>query len=166
MNKQISIFYIKTIKHSINPLNGISELCRAFVLIVVFGLEPVIYAQTNSAQQQVQIPSPLLFNALKDERFSTAYKRAFEAYWGLKWVSLALGPTSPAEKKTLKNGEIVYLFSTCRVHACDTEHLYFLYAPASGRGWGVLNVRSDIEGAPRPSSEVKNILLSSVETGK
>jgi Inhibitor of vertebrate lysozyme (Ivy) len=128
-------------------------------------MSPVIWAQTNITQQQVQIP-PLLFNALNEERFSTAYKRAFEPYWGLKWVSFGDGPSSPAEKKILKNGEIVYLYSTCRPHACDTEHLYFLYAPASGRGWGVLSIRSDVEGVPIPSSEVENLLLNSVGVKK
>lgn len=149
-------------KRLANSSNAIACVFKAVALGVVFGMSPVIWAQTNITQQQVQIP-PLLFNVLKEERFSTAYKRAFEAYWGLKWVSLGYGPTIPAEKKILKNGEIVYLYSTCRPHACDTEHLYFLYAPALGRGWGVLSIRSDVEGVPRPSSEVENLLLNSVE---
>ena len=149
-------------KRLANLLNAVTEICRAFLLIVVIGMSPVIWAQTNITQQQVQIP-PLLFNALKEQRFLTAYKRAFEAYWGLKWVALGDGPGSPVEKKILKNGEIVYLYSTCRPHACDTENLYFLYEPTSGKGWGILSIRSDVEGMPRSSSEVKNILLNSME---
>jgi hypothetical protein len=142
-----------------NFLNAFKKINRSLVLYFLFVISNSIWAQTNNTHHQVQTPPLLIFNALQEKQFLAAYKRAFDAYWDLKWVSLGNGPTSPAEKKFLDSGEIGYLYKTCRPHSCDKEFLYFIYFPASGRGWGLLSIRSDIEGLLIPSLEVENILM-------
>ncbi|PIT78325.1 Ivy family c-type lysozyme inhibitor [Limnohabitans sp. JirII-31] len=137
--------------------NAIGQAWRGCLLCAVFLMTPAIWAQNNFQQEQEQV-QPLLFNALKEQRFSAAYKKVFEPYLGLKWVSFGSGPTSPAEKKTLKNGDVIYIYSTCRPHACDAEYLYFVYAPSSGAGWGMLSIRSDIESISSPSTELTGVL--------
>lgn len=146
-------------KYFDNLLNSFRIINRSIVLVFLFVISNSIWAQFNNTHQKVEPPPLLIFNALKEKQFLVAYKKAFDAYWALKWVSLGNGPTSPAEKKILNTGEVGYLYKTCRPHACDQEFLYFIYLPASEKGWGVLSIRSDVNGAPRLSSEIENILL-------
>ena len=144
-------------------MTGIGQACRRCLLCAAFLMTPAIWAQKNSQQEQVQ---PLLFNALKEKRFSSAYKKVFEPYLGLKWVSFGSGPTSPAEMKILKNGDVIYIYSTCRPHACDKEYLYFLYKPSLGVGWGVLSIQSDIELISAPGTEMVSVLSNFLGTKK
>lgn len=141
------------------------------IAIVLLGSVGSVQAQTPSLDRvetiiQKERPQPLLFDALKDSRFSAAYRKAFEAYWGLKWVSSGGGPTSPAVQKTLGNGQIIYVYSTCRPHACDKEYLYFVYSPDSEKGWGVLNIQSDIDAEALPSSDIAGILTNFLRVRK
>ena len=129
------------------------------ILLLLFFLIFVSSGRAQSANfQPINEPAPLLFNALKDERFSAAYKKVFEAYLGLKWVGTGAGPTSPAEKRNLKIGDIAYLYFTCRPHACETEYLYFLYLPSKARGWGVINIKSNTDNLPWINPEIDDIL--------
>jgi hypothetical protein len=143
-----------------NLLSPLKIIYRSLVLIFLFVISNSIWAQFNNTHQKVEQPPLLIFNALKEKQFLVAYKKAFDAYWALKWVSLGNGPTSPAEKKILNTGEVGYLYKNCRPHACDQEFLYFIYLPVSGKGWGVLSIKSDVEGLIIPSSEVENILIN------
>jgi len=142
-----------------NFMNAVKKINRSIVLSFLFVICNSIWAQSNIKQQQVQTPPLLIFNALKEKQFLAAYKRTFDAYWDLKWVSLGNGPTSLAEKRILDSGEVGYLYKTCRPHSCNKEFLYFIYFPASGKGLGVLNIRSDVEGSIIPSAEIENIFL-------
>lgn len=154
--------YVVILKSFANLLEFIKSKCGRVLLTFLFVATPVLLAQTNDTQQQVEAPPLLIFDALKEKRFLAAYKRTFEAYWALKWVSLGDGPSSAAQKKVLGNGEVFYLYKTCRPHACDKEYLNFIYSPGSGKGWGVLSIQSDIEGLVIPNSEVENILIKAL----
>jgi len=133
-------------------------LIRSIFLSIVFIISISSVWALDKNNQKIDQPPQLLFNALKEERFFKAYKKVFDAYLGLKWVATAFGPTSPAEKRNLKNGDVAYLYSTCRPHACETENLYFLYSPAQGRGWGVINIKSNTDDLPWIDPEIDSIL--------
>ena len=147
--------------------SGISgkQIKSIFCLVVFLHASGFVYAQNEAKEKAESVPT-LLFDALKDQRFYKAYKNTFEAYWGTRWVAAGAGPTVPASKKMLVTGETVYLYTTCRPHFCNTEYLYFLYAPNSGRGWGILNIRTGIEEQPWGTREIENILLNAAVSKK
>lgn len=119
------------------------------------------HAQTSSAPASAPLT---IREALKTPAFQSAYKRAFAPYLGMKWVS---APTleEPAKGEVRADGAIVRVFMACRPHACGSERLSFVFEPASGKGWGRISIKSDVQG-DAPVDAVETLLNRAIGTEK
>lgn len=138
-----------------------ASVSHVWLVAVLMALLAVVFAQSGSATTRNQPQT--IAEGLKSQAFRDAYRRAFAPYLGLLWVSKPVLEESP-KSESLSDGRNVWIFVTCRPHACTNERLSFAFEPSTGRGWGLIHIKSDVVGDV--SGEPIDISLTKALGGK
>ncbi len=118
-----------------------------------------------SSGRDVQGAPATLRKGLGVPTFAAAYKRSFEPYLGLRWVASPV-LEQPVRSVATSEGRTLSLYTACRPHACAMEKLVFVYDAETEKGWGALQVRSDVEGAVAAPAAVEQLVKDALEGRK